>query len=112
MNTLRDLLLKEYGVKTDVKEKTVALSQSPVQVLENNPNRLSYLIGNPSTGTVYAAHSAALVSSTSGVPVGGGNALAGDWRVDFDVVGYELWMVANSGSPSVFVYEVVTAGQP
>ena len=112
MNTLRDLLLKQYGVKTDVKEKTVTLGTTPTQVLENNPNRLSYLIGNASTITAYAAHSAGLTTSTSGIPVGGGNALAGDWRVDFDVVGYELWMTANSGSPVMFVYEVVTAGQP
>lgn len=111
MNTLRDLVESQYGVMTDAKESTVVVGSTPVKVLDNNPNRVSYLIGNPSTTTVLFARNATLLTSSLGVPVGGGNALADEWKTSMDVVGYELWAISSGGSVTLFVEEVVTASQ-
>jgi len=107
MNTLRDLLRAQDLISTDVQEKTVTVGTTPVKVLDNNPNRVSYILGNTGTVTLYFAGSATPLNNSNGVPVGGGNSLASNWHDDMDAVGYEVWAVAASSSVSVFVREVV-----
>lgn len=107
MNTLRDVIEKSFGVKTDLVESIVTITTSPTLVLQNNPNRLSYIISVAGTNTAYFSGKSSVSSSGNGIPVGGGNSLAARWDVDFDIVGYDLYGAASTGSISLYVREVI-----
>ena len=107
MNTLKDLLRSQQLISTDVQEKIVTVGTTPTKVLDNNPNRVSYILGNTGTVTLFFAQSATPLNSGVGIPVGGGNSLGSNWHDDMNAVGYELWALSSSGNVSVFVREVV-----
>lgn len=111
IKTLHDLLNKQYGVKVDVKVKTVTVGTTPTRVIDNNPNRVGYLVINLSSGSLFASFDTA-VSTTNGILLGQlGGQFSMNWQYDFDVVGYELYGVVASGSNTVYVAEVVIVGQ-
>ena len=107
MNTLRDIIEKSFGVKTDIVESVVTITTSQTLILQNNPNRLSYIISVAGSNTAYFSGKSNVTSSGNGIPVGGGNSLAARWDVDFDIVGYDLYGVASTGSISLYIREVV-----
>lgn len=105
MNTLDDLIAAQNLIPTDTQETVVSVGATATKVLSNNPNRVSYIIGNPSTTTVYFGLSATNLTTSQGIPVGGGNSLSSNWHDDMNSVGYELWAIAASGTVSLYVRE-------
>lgn len=105
ISTLAQLLAEQYGARADVKMSTVTVTTTPSRILDNNPNRIGYIIINMSTGSAYINFSSTL-SSTNGIilaQLGGQFGLT--WRDDFDITGYEMYGIAASGSNVLTVIE-------
>lgn len=106
MIDLDGFIQEQYGIRVDTKIKTVSVGTSPVQLVDNNPNRLSYTISNQSGQTIFTDHYPS-VATTTGAFVGVGSAQGFDWRVDAQTVGYDLYAVVASQTSIVYVREVV-----
>jgi len=109
MGLLRNLIIREYGIQTAVRinPETDVVNTSPVRVLSNNPNRLSWVIVNLSGSDIWLGFDRE-VSSTKGLFLAsGGSAIATDWRDDFELVGYEVWAIASADNSPIYVLEVV-----
>jgi hypothetical protein len=105
--TLNELLIGQFGVSgSDLRESVYTVGTTPVQVLPNDPNRVGFIISNLSTNTVYIALANA-VTTTTGLAVGGGSAIASKWRDDFQTVGFARYMVSASSNCSIYVAEIV-----
>lgn len=106
---LADLLRNKLGVATypRINPLVDSVGISPVRILDNNPNRVGYLIVNVGSYPLYVAFSDA-VSVTYGIYVApAGGMVSAVWDEDFDLVGYELWGVAGGGTTKIYVHEVV-----
>jgi len=113
MGVLRNLIAREYGIQTTVRINPEAsvINTSPVRVLSNNPDRLSWVIVNLSGSDIWLGFDRE-VSSTKGLFLAsGGSAITTDWRDDFELVGYEVWAIASANNSPIYVVEVVATGE-
>jgi len=107
--TLHDLLIEKFRVKTRAIENPVedTVGTAPVRVLNNNPNRLGWLIVNQSANTVYVALSNR-VSATYGVRLdANGGFCSMVWDEDFHATGWAVWAIATGVDSKIYVLEIV-----
>jgi hypothetical protein len=110
--TLKDLLEKQFGVKTRVvinPMDVTAVGTSVTQILGNNPNRLAWMLVNLSPNDLYIAFERD-VSVDKGIylsPTGGTVKFL--WNEDFELTGYEVWAVSTGADSAIYLVEVVTA---
>lgn len=108
--TLQELVEQQYGVKTDVKISTIALTTTAQRICDNNPNRVGLLILNLGSTKSFINWSTG-VSSTNGIQlVNNGGDFSLTWLEDFNIVGYEMYGVGSSGGETLFVAEIYTIG--
>lgn len=105
---LQDLIDKQFGVKTFPKENPVisSVDATAKKVLDNNPNRVAWIIINLSANNIYVALSRD-VSSSKGIllsPNGGFASMV--WDEDFQMTGWEIWAIAPAGASAIYVLEV------
>lgn len=108
--TLQDLLTKEYGIKTTVKinDKTSSVGTSLTRILDNNPNRVGWTIFNLGSNAVYLGFDRN-VSASKGMRLApSGGSINFMWDTEFDVVGYELFGKASTGTNNIYVIELIT----
>lgn len=109
MAKLDELLLDKFKVKTRAVENPLvsSLGTSAVKVLDNNGDRLGWVVINLSSNTVYLALKSD-VGSSKGVFVApnGGSAMM-IWDEDFQMTGWELWGKASGAGSAIYVIEVV-----
>ncbi len=105
--TLQQLLIGQFGVSgADLRESFPVVSQSPVQILPNDPNRVGFIVSNLSTNTIFVGLGNA-VTSTTGLSLGGGNALSSKWRDDMQTVGFARFGISTTGTNQLYVAEFV-----
>lgn len=104
--TLDEFIQQQYGIRTDTVKSTFTVGTTPVQIVQNNPNRISYTVVNASTNAIFTDENPS-VSVNNGAIVGGGSSQAFDWRVDGQTAGYGLYAVSASAGCQVYVREVV-----
>lgn len=102
---LRQFLQTQYGIRTDIIESVVTLGTTPVPIVGNNPNRISYTISNLSNLSIYTSGNPS-VSATTGFQITPAGFQSFDWRVDADTAGYQLNGI-STGTALVYVREVV-----
>lgn len=108
--TLSDLVEQQYGVKTDVKTSVVSVGTTPTQVLDNNPNRVGYILINLSTNAAFINFDTS-VSTNNGIFLAQqGGSFSQNWKDDFNIVGYSMYGIVASGSNNIFVAEIFTIG--
>lgn len=109
MGALSDAIQARFGVKTrpvDNPQNSV-LSTTAIDILRQNPDRLAFTVTNLS-GIVVFIHSSPAVSSALGYRLGvNGGFISFLADEDFDVVGYEWFAIAASGTPTIFVQEQI-----
>jgi len=106
---LQELIDKKFGIKTRAVEnpKLTSLGTTAQVVLDNNPNRLAWIIVNLSTAEVYLAlrHD---VSPTKGVRLdASGGSASMVWDEDFQATGWAIWGVATAANSPIYSLEVV-----
>lgn len=108
--TLQQLLIGQFGVSaSDLNETFPVVGTTPVQLLQNNPNRVGFIIVNLSTNTAYISTQPS-VTTTSGAAVGGAQSQSSTWRDDFNTVGYARYAVSASAGCQFYVAEIVLTG--
>jgi hypothetical protein len=109
--TLKDLLLEQFKVKTRtiVNPLRATLDTTAKKVLDDNPNRLAWIIVNLSTTTAYLGLDRD-VGANKGILLSpnGGSAMM-IWDEDFETTGWEIWGKAGADGSPIYVIEVVTA---
>lgn len=109
MGALSDAIQARFGVKTrpvDNPENNV-LSTTAELILRQNPDRLAFTVTNLSSIVVFI-HSSARVSASLGYRIGvSGGSISFLADEDFDVVGYDWFAIAASGTPTIFVQEQI-----
>lgn len=110
--TLSELLDKQFTVltRTLVNERgQTNIGTTVVKILDNNPNRLAWIIINLSANYLYIALTND-PSSTKGILVGANGGTASMlWNEDFEATGWEIFGVGSSTNTYVYCIEVVTA---
>ena len=105
---LNDYLFKKLGVQTKANINPVVSSvgTSATKILNNNPDRLAWILINLGTEEIYVAFESD-VSSNKGILVdknGGFLVLTVD--EDFHLVGYEVWAISPSTTNNIYIVEV------
>lgn len=108
--TLKDLLNRQFGVKTRsvINPLVSTLTGGVDQVLSNNPNRLAWLIMNLGANAAYGSYLRD-PSSTKGFMLSAlGGTASTIWNEDFELVGQEVFVKGTAGD-TLYIVEVVTA---
>jgi hypothetical protein len=108
--TLSELLESLYGVKTTnrANPNIATVSTTAQKILNNNPNRVSFLVVNLSVNGLYIAP-AQDVASTKGIylaPNGGFATFM--WDRDFELVGQEWWAIGTAVGTTLYCLENIT----
>ena len=109
MGRLADVIEAKFGfhIRAEFPPKAQILSTTAVRILKANPDRVSWDIFNLGTVAVYLGHQE-VVSATNGYYVGpNGGHVGMIWDEDGELVGRELWAVAASVAPTIFIKAVV-----
>ncbi len=108
--TLSDLLNGLYGINTVEKINPVvsAVGVTAVKVLNNNPNRVSFIFVNLSVNSIYLSPLND-VSSAKGIYVASnGGYVVMQWDRDFNLVSREWWAVATGAGSNIFIAENIS----
>lgn len=105
--TLSELLQSLYGVRSRTVEnpETATVGVTVVNILRNNPNRLSFTIFNLSANNIWIGPKND-VSSTKGIwvsPNGGSVTLM--WDRDFEIVGAAWYAIAAGAGSAIYLLE-------
>jgi hypothetical protein len=109
--TLAQLLLNEYGVRTNPGPETAVLSVgvNSQKLVSNNPNRVGISFINNSVNTIWISNTNLLVAN-QGIFIGGnGGTVTLNWRDDMTLVSSDWYGVAAVAASALQVFEVVTS---
>lgn len=102
-----DLVAHEFGVRglLDRHISTPNVQQFATQILQPNPQRVLYLVSNPTPTDVWLAENDQ-VAVTFGYRLGAtGGLLTRKWRDDLTSVSDELWGVGAGNTAQIYVVE-------
>jgi len=107
---LANLLTERFKVRTRAVENPLAvtsLGATAQKLLENNPNRLGFIVFNLSANVVYLSLTNE-VSSTRGVRLNAnGGSIGMVWDEDFQMTAWAWWGVASGAASAIYILEVV-----
>ena len=109
MGRLADVIEARFGfhIRAEFPPYAKALSTTPELILKANPDRISWDIFNLGTVAVYLGHTES-VSATNGYWVAANGGHVGMlWDEEGELVGYPLWAVAASATPTIFIKAVM-----
>jgi len=105
MGRLKELVEKRFGFPTRHIEYSYSISTTPTKVLNNNPDRLMYVLSNLGANVVYLGFTSE-VSSTNGIYIdANGGALTLLAEEDGELVGQEAWVI-GAGSTNIYIVAV------
>lgn len=94
----------EFGGSGDSEEVTVSVGTTAVRVLENDPDRVMFLLVNNGTGPVYLSTAPTITAPNGAAVQGSGGNMEVDVREDGSLVSREWWAVSSSGTQSCTVF--------
>ena len=112
ITTLQGLLDARFGIKTETRDNPVTATAGTGRtlVLRANPSRIAFTITNLGTNFVFL-WSDAEVSSTRGVRINGnGGSAQVLFDEDFARVGYNWFVIADTGTSAISIQEVLIGG--
>ena len=108
--TLSDMIQELFAVKTAARISQVTVSNVvPVtQIADNNPNRLSLIISNPSDNRIHVSFERDFVVDEGIVLTAIGGFMSFLWSEDFDVVGWSMFGIAENAPSIMNVLEIIS----
>lgn len=108
--TLAQLIEEKFGVRVRpvVNPLIGTVDATALQMLNNNPNRLAFLLFNLSANVLYILHENT-VSTARGIrldPNGGNVTIV--WDEDFHLVGWEWWCVGSGAGTGFLLLELIS----
>lgn len=108
--TLNEMIEQLYGVKSHYKRSSAGstVGVTVVEILKNNPNRLSFIIVNLSGNALYISPNND-VSSSDGIYIApnGGRAIL-QWDVDFELVSQAWFAIASGAASNYYLLENIS----
>jgi len=108
--TLSDLLQGLYGIKTTFRTNpnSSSVGTTAVKLLNNNPNRVSFLVVNMSVNSVWISPEQD-VSSTKGIFLASNGGFAVfTWDRDFELVAQEWWIIGSAAATAIYSLENIS----
>lgn len=105
---LARLIDEKFGLKTRAVENpiTQAVAIIATTILNNNPDRLGFLVVNLGANPVYLGLTPN-VTATNGIYLAAGGGLVSMfYGEEFALVGWQFWAIAVGGISTVYVLEV------
>ena len=99
-----------YGVKSTHKKSNTGytVGATAVEMLKNNPNRVSFIVVNLSGNSLYMSTSPD-VSSANGIYISpNGGRMILQWDVDFELVSQQWYGIATGAGSAVFILENIS----
>ena len=108
MGKLAEVIEARFGfhIRAEFPPKHEQLSTTAEQILKANPDRISWDIFNMGGVAIYLSHDP-VPTSTHGYYLSAYGHIGMLWDEDGELVGYPLWVVAESGTPTIFIKAVV-----
>ena len=108
--TLNDLITEKFGVSTQFKINPLVnqLGTSKEKILNNNPNRIAYVLINLSPNSIYVLPDEEVSESRAIKILGGGSKFSMNYETDFHLVGVGLYGFAEVDASQIMVLEILT----
>jgi MFS-type transporter involved in bile tolerance (Atg22 family) len=108
MGAARDYIVKEYGRAVETIQNVIVLGAAApaVQVLPNNPNRLSWVIWNLGAGATQIAPTSAVGPLFGSNIAGAGGMIGVTVREDGELVSNQMWGFSTVGS-TIYILQTV-----
>lgn len=109
MGKLAELIFKEFGVKTipRINPLVSSVGTSVVKVLNNNPDRIAFLIFNLGDYSLYIAPDNKVSASYGILVSSSGGFLNMIYKEDFELLGHNFYGVSPSGITAIHVLELI-----
>lgn len=111
MITLADLLMERFKVRTRaiVNPKRASVGTTALEIFDNNPNRLAWVIINThATQVLYVALERSLAAARAvRIDAAGGKASM-VWDEDFQMTGWAIWGLGSAADTTFYAIEVVS----
>lgn len=109
MGRLAEVIEAKFGfhIRAEFPPKPFTLSTTPEQILKANPDRIAWTLVNLGGVVVYVGHEEAVSSLNGYYMAANGGVLAMKWDEDGELVGFPLWVVASSVTPTIFAMVVM-----
>lgn len=112
--TLDDLVRARLGVRTTtrINDQLSSVGTTAARALIQDPNRVAFYIGNLSVNVLFTGPFNN-VSSTRGIRLNpSGGFLTALWDEDFQVVGWEWFVIADAAASTLLTIEWLTLKEP
>lgn len=108
--TLRELISREFGVKTTYRSNPLvsACQVAITKLLSNNPNRVAFVMVNLGVNDVYIGFDVETSISKGILLANAGGGISMTYRTEFDLVASEVHGVAPAGASNMYILEIVT----
>lgn len=108
MGRLAEVIEREFGflVRAEFMPKHEQLSTTAEQILTANPDRVSWDIFNLGAQVVFLSHDPVPTSTHGFYLDKNGGHIGMVWNEDGEEVGFPLWAVAASLTPTIFIKAV------
>ena len=103
---LSELSKARYSGNTIVQERAASVGTARVEILPNNPNRLSWDIINTSLIDIRVSSNPNLTMTTGFLLAPSGGVMGMDFQEDGDGAGYGIYAIASAAGASIWIREV------
>jgi hypothetical protein len=109
MGRCSQFIAAQFGFSCETRESDVPLViAAPVQVLQNNPNRVAWTIFNLGANPAYLSFGGTIPSATHGIEVAaGGGFISVNAREEGELPARDLYGISTGGATALYVSETV-----
>lgn len=105
--SLSKLVHSNFGVHTLNRVSDVTSCATTITALLNeNPNRVGFIISNVGANTIYIATDNS-VSTSRGIPIFSGGSVSLNWHDDLESVSKARWGIASGTASDVYIEETI-----
>ena len=104
---LMEVSKQRYLGATYVQEQLILVSDTRVDLLPNNPNRLWWIVQNEGVYDVRMSTDTSISASSGWLLQSGGGVISMSWDDDGDGVGYAVYAISTAPGSKVRVREVI-----
>lgn len=108
--SLAELTMSIYGIKTTprINPLVSSVGASVTKIMNNNPNRVSFIIVNLSANIMYISPENDVSSSKGIILAASGGSFIVQWDRDFELVSHEWYCIAGGAASSIYILENIS----
>lgn len=109
INSVYDLISKQYGAKVSVEDPTTNLSIGTTDLIiaQNNPRRIALVVVNLSANTLYLKPKAPATTTNGIILIANGGSMSLNFLEDLHLPAQEWHAIASGAASAIYVTSVV-----